>query len=399
MIKHIDIKDKSTCCGCSACKNICPKNAIEMISDNEGFLYPHINEDKCINCGLCKKVCPILNKKLNNTFEQKSFIFQNKNEECRKNSTSGGFYSAIGELIIKKKGIVFGAAFDENFIVKHDKAKTKEELKKFRKSKYVQSDLGNTFKEVKNNLDLGKLVCYSGTPCQIAGLKNYLNKDYENLLLIDIMCHSVPSPLFFEKYKNYILKKMSATKILDINFRDKSKYGYKYPMITIKTNNGTYSEGVDTDPYLRAFFGDYSVRPSCYNCQFKTKKRVSDITIWDCFNIGDIDKNFDDDLGTTRILIQSEKGLKFLNQLENIKLKEIPIDIAIKNVKEMTHSVNKNKLRDKFFENINDDNLINSYFPINIKTRLNSLIRKFLSITGMYSFFQRHLSQMKRWFE
>lgn len=385
-IKHINIEDKSDCCGCTACKNICPKGAIEMVEDSEGFKYPQINKEKCIDCGLCKKVCPILNKQQFNDFKQKAYLFQNKKEDVRSDSTSGGFYSSIGEYVINNGGVVYGASFDKDFKVEHNKAEKVEELSKFRKSKYVQSNLKDTFKEIKKYLDDKRMVVFSGTPCQVAGLNNYLKKSYDNLILIDIMCHSVPSPLYYEKYKEYILKKMNAKKIISVNFRDKRKYGYKYSMMTVETDNGVYSQGIDTDPYLRAFFGDYSVRPSCYNCRFKTQKRVSDITIWDCFNINEIDKSFDDDKGTTRLLVQSEKGLEILNKLENTRLKEIDLKTAVGRVHEMTHSVKSKQGRDEFFKAINsNENAIDKYFPISIKTRLNSFVRKTLSVTGLYS--------------
>ena len=382
---YIEIDDKSECCGCTACKNICPNSAIEMVEDDEGFLYPKVNQEKCTKCGACKRICPVRKKQKYNSFEQKAYIFQNKNEEVRSDSTSGGFYSSLGEYVINNGGIVFGASYDEDFKVIHSEAKTIDELKKFRKSKYSQSYLNGIFCKVRQYLNENKLVCFSGTPCQVAGLKSFLNKDYENLILVDIMCHSVPSPLFFEKYKQYILKKLNANKIYDINFRDKNKYGYKYSMMTVKTDRGIYSQGIDTDPFLRAFFEDYSVRPSCYECSFKTQKRVSDITIWDCFNINEIDKSFDDDKGTTRLLIQSEKGEELIHKLNNIKLKQLDINIATKKVREMTNSVSYNGKRKEFFKDINSEDLIDKYFPINLKTKLNSGIRKFLSVTGLYS--------------
>ena len=383
--KFVKIEEKDLCCGCTACYSVCPKNAIKMVRDNEGFLYPEVDKEKCVNCGMCKKVCPILNKSKLNEFKPKAYLFQNSNEEIRKDSTSGGIFTAIGEFVIKNNGIVYGATFDDNFVVNHIGVESVDKLSKFRKSKYVQSNQNNCFKEIKQYLDNGKLVCYSGTPCQVGGLRAYLRKDYENLILVDIMCHSVPSPLVFEKYKRYILKKMNANKILNINFRDKSKYGYKYSMMTVETDNGIYSQGIDTDPYLRAFFGDTSVRPSCYNCHFKTMKRVSDLTIWDCFNINEIDKSFDDDKGTTRVLVQSEKGKKLLENLDNVRLKELDINIAIKKVKEMTNSVNYNSKRKEFFENINDDNVFEKYYPTNFKTKINSFVRKTLAVTGVYS--------------
>lgn len=383
--KFVKIEEKDLCCGCTACYSVCPKNAIKMVRDNEGFLYPEVDKEKCVNCGMCKKVCPILNKAKLNEFKPKAYLFQNSNEEIRKDSTSGGIFTAIGEFVIKNNGIVYGATFDDDFVVNHIGVEVVDKLSKFRKSKYVQSNQNNCFKEIKQYLDNGKLVCYSGTPCQVGGLRAYLRKDYENLILVDIMCHSVPSPLVFEKYKRYILKKMNANKILNINFRDKSKYGYKYSMMTVETDNGTYSQGIDTDSYLRAFFSDVSVRPSCYNCHFKTMKRVSDLTIWDCFNINEIDKSFDDDKGTTRVLVQSEKGGKLLENLDDVRLKELDINIATKKVKEMTNSVNYNSKRKEFFENINDDNVFEKYYPTNFKTKINSFVRKTLAVTGVYS--------------
>lgn len=270
--------------------------------------------------------------------------------------------------------------------MEHIFIKNSKELYKLRKSKYVQSDLKSTFIEIKEYLEKNQLVCFSGTPCQVAGLKSYLKREYENLITVDIMCHSVPSPLFFEKYKEYILEKMKAKEILNIDFRDKRRYGYKYSMMTIETDNGIYSQGIDTDPYLRAFFGDYSVRPSCYNCRFKTQNRVSDITMWDCFNINEIDKSFDDDKGTSRILIQSKKGENILNELKDIKLRKIDLDIAITKVREMTNSVRYNSRRKNFFEDITLKNKnIKKYFPINAKTKINSLARKILSKTGLYT--------------
>ena len=179
--KHINITVKEDCCGCTACYNICPVNAIEMCEDNEGFKYPKVDAEKCIKCGKCKKICPIINKQKFNEFEQKAYLFQNKNEATRSTSTSGGAYSAIGEYVIKNGGIVYGVAYDENFNVIHTKATNYEELAKFRGSKYVQSNLYDIFKEIKSNLEENKLVCFSGTPCQVAGLKLYLQKEYENL--------------------------------------------------------------------------------------------------------------------------------------------------------------------------------------------------------------------------
>ena len=396
--KHVDVFCKEDCCGCSGCKSICPQKAIEMKEDEEGFLYPFIDEKKCTQCGVCKKVCPVINKQKFNDFKPKAYLFQNENEEVRSSSTSGGFFSALGEYVVANGGTVYGAVFDENFNVEHIGITNKDELFRFRKSKYVQSNQKNVFKEIKQKLEKKELVCYSGTPCQVAGLKSFLVKEYDNLITMDIMCHSVPSPKVFDKYKEYILNKMNTNKILSIDFRDKSRYGYKYSMMTVCTDNGTYSEGIDTDPYLRAFFGDYSVRPSCYKCKFKTMKRVSDITIWDCFNIGEFDKSYDDDKGTTRILVQSVKGEKILDELENIKKKKIDLEKATNTVRVMTKSVRYNSQRNKFISelNINENEAFSKCFPITLKTKINGGMRKFLANTGLYVIIKKFLKKILR---
>ena len=386
-IKHIKFEDKSACCGCTACKNVCPKDAIEMKEDEEGFLYPEVNKEKCVNCGLCKKVCPVLNQRVEKN-KQLAYIVNNKNDEIRKQSTSGGAFSAIAEYAIENGGVVFGATFNKEFNVEHTYVTTKEELKKFRGSKYVQSNLKNTFKEAKDFLENNKLVCFSGTPCQIEGLKKFLGKDYQNLITIDIVCHAVPSPLVWRKYLDYEKKKNGLDNIQEILFRDKSKYGYKYSMMTIKAESAVYSEGVETDPYLRAFFGDLSDRPSCYNCKFKKQNRVSDFTIWDCFTAENFDKNLDDDKGTSRILIQTEKGIEIFKQIEDkFNYKEVKVEDLVKNVKEMYNSVSMNIKRKEFFKDINnmeEKEFFNKYFPNGVKVRIEKKVRTYLAKTGFY---------------
>lgn len=400
-IKYIQIDDKSKCCGCTACKNICPQNAIEMKEDDEGFLYPNVNMDKCVNCGLCKKVCPIINKVPEKKTEQKAYVVNNKDENVRSQSTSGGAFTAIAEYVIDNNGVVFGAAFDKDFNVEHTYVTTKEDLKKFRGSKYVQSDLKNTFQEVKEFLNKGKIVCFSGTPCQIEGLKKFLGKDYEKLITVDIVCHAVPSPKFWKLYLKYQKNKLNISNIWNIKFRDKSNYGYKYSTMSIKYDDKKYYEGVETDPFLRAFFGDLSDRPSCYNCAFKKQYRVSDITVWDCFTIEEFDKKLDDDKGTTRILIHSNKG-RFL--FENIKNKfyysEVKPELLVKGVKEMYKSVKENPHRTEFWEDINlmeTEKVMEKYFPVKtIRVKSERLLRRTLSKTKFYKKTKKFVKKILR---
>ena len=388
--QYIQINDKSECCGCTACKNICPNNAIEMKEDNEGFLYPVVNKEECLNCGLCKKVCPILNRVKEQSKKQVAYIVNNKDEEIRKQSTSGGAFSAIAEYVIENNGVVFGAAFDKEFNVEHTYVTMKEDLKKFRGSKYVQSYLKDTFEETKKFLNEGKMVCFSGTPCQIEGLKKFLKKEYEKLITVDVVCRGVPSPQFWRKYLIYQRDKLGIKHIKQIRFRDKTIYGYKYSNLTIKFNeNERYAEGVETDPYLRAFFTDLSDRPSCYHCAFKKQYRVSDITIWDCFNVGDFTKKLDDDKGTTRILIQSDKGKEVFEKIKNKfdYIEETP-EKMINNFKEMYNSVKMNPKRTEFWEDINHKEIkevIDKYFPNSIKVNIEKNIRILFIKTRIYN--------------
>lgn len=388
-IKYIQIDDKTNCCGCTACKNICPTNAIEMKEDSEGFLYPYIDKEKCINCGMCKKVCPIINRKEKIKFNQKAFVVNNKDEKIRKESTSGGAFTAIAEYVLNHQGVVFGATFDEKFDVYHTYVYKKEDLKKFRGSKYVQSNLKNTFKEVKGFLENGKIVCFSGTPCQIEGLKNFLQKDYQNLITVDVMCHAVPSPLVWRKYKKYIKEyKLKNENINEILFRDKSIYGYKYSTMTIKSNNYIYYNGVETDPFLRAFFNDLSDRPACYKCAFKKQFHESDFTIWDCFIAEKFNKDLDDDMGTSRMLINTEKGIKIFKEIEKkFNVEKVENKDIVKDVREMLYSVNLPQKRKDFFYDINklnEDKFFNKYFPNNMKVKLNKITRIVLIKIGIY---------------
>lgn len=384
----IEITDKSQCCGCTACSSICPKKAIVMKQDEEGFVYPIIDKTKCVNCGLCDKACPVRNAKENNK-NQHAYIFQNSNDEIRRESTSGGAFTAIAEYVIKNNGIVYGAIFDENYKVIHTGIDKKEELYKFRNSKYVQSEICNCYPEIKEHLDNGKMVCFSGTSCQVEGLKNYLMKDYDNLILVDVVCRAVPSPLIWKKYLK--LRQKEYKNIEKIMFRDKY-YGYKYSNLSIYNKNNDkkqeYHKGVDSDPYLRAFFTNICDRPSCYECKFKKLHRESDITIWDCFDVEKYNKEFDDDKGTNRILTHTEKGDKIIKELaKNNKSQEIDLEKATKGFLAIFQPVKKNDKREQFFKDANilsEKELFDKYFADTFKIKLERYGRLVLLKTGLY---------------
>ena len=377
-IKHINITSKEECCGCTACASICPKSAIIMKQDKEGFLYPYIDNNKCIECGMCKKTCPILNKIKNNEISQKGYVFQYKDINIRKESTSGGFFTAIAEYVIDNKGIVYGVCLDKDFVAKHERVTQKVDLWKFRNSKYVQSDPNESFKKVKEDLSNNFLTLYSGTACEIEGLKNYLQKDYRNLITVDVICRSVPSPLL---WKEYIEDKNKNKDIEKVYFREK-KYGYKYSNLCMHSKDTiVYSNGIDTDPYLRAFFSNICSRPSCYNCKFKEQFHKADFTIWDCFDVYNYDESFNDDLGTTRVLVNTTIGRKIYNEVsKKHNTKEIEVNRLVNNFHQMFNSIKYNSNRNIFFEELSNNGgkkTLNKYFP----NRLNNKIEKYLRIS------------------
>lgn len=306
----INIKDKGNCTGCSACYNICPKQSITMQSDCEGFLYPHVNELSCIECGLCEKVCPILH--YDDTPKNKvisAYAAHHKNNDTWYSSSSGGAFSAIVEYVYANHGVVYGAAYDDNLKVCHRRADNKEDAIKFRGSKYSQSDLYDIFKDVKTDLLLGKLVLFSGTPCQIAGLQSFLRKDYENLLTVDLICHCVPSPKVFRDYISFIERKYDK-KIVHINMKDKTE-GWPVQSPRIYFNDGTTIFGEhDSLLWEKIFYSYLAVRPSCHKCKFANLNRVGDITVGDYWGVEKIHPEFNHPNGASLVLVNTDKGDK-----------------------------------------------------------------------------------------
>lgn len=396
----ITIKNKKDCCGCAACYSICPKNCIEMKADEEGFLYPDINKDICINCGLCEKVCPIINRTPEKKTKQEGYLVQIKDEKIRAESTSGGAFTAIAKYVLDRKGVVFGVQYDKDLNVVHSYVENEADLKLYRNSKYVQSKIGDTFKQAKKFLDEGRWVCFSGTPCQIEGLKKYLKKDYTNLITVDIVCHAVPSPLIWQKYLE-VQREKYGNDIKNILFRDKKYYGYKYSQMTIcnSKDEDLYHAGVESDIMLRAFFSDICDRPSCYECAFKKRYRVSDFTIWDCFITGLIAKDFDDDKGTTRVLIQSQKAKDIFNEIKSeFKYKSIEADLLTKNVHEMFYSVRMNRIRYGFMKdavNLNAKKLFNKYLKNTWKVKLKKILREIAILTNLYKILKKYYTILK----
>lgn len=348
----MQIENLKTCTGCSACFASCPKNAISLVPNEEGFLYPQIDSEKCIQCGLCEKVCPALNIQQGANKNPKAFAVINDDEKIRMESSSGGVFTAVAKKIIEENGIVFGVKLD-----KHQKAvfsftETEEGLSDFRGSKYVQTEVGNAFKECKKFLIENKKVLFTGTPCQIEGLKLFLGKEYENLLTMDIICHGVPSPLVWKKYTEFCEKKF-ASRIVKTAFRRKTDGWKQYSLSFTFANDSEYCASLIKDPYLRIFLKDVCLRESCYNCPSKKINRVSDITIADFWGIKNFAPEFDDDKGTSLVIVHSKKGEEIFSDLENCRVKEITLENGLKYNPAMVRSCVRPKVRECFFDDLN----------------------------------------------
>lgn len=377
----IDIKSSEICSGCHACANACPKNCIKMISDEEGFWYPQIIKEQCINCGLCERVCPIINKWSPNTFQITNVIIaQNKNETIRFNSSSGGIFSLIAEYIIDQGGVVFGAAFSDDFrSVHHICVDNKNDLEKLRGSKYIQSKIGDTYQWTKEYLDGGRKVLFTGTPCQIGGLYSFLRKDYDNLFTQDIICHGVPSPMVWEKYVEK-RERNAASKMQRVFFRHK-KYGWKsFSMAMEFTNNTKYIRTLQEDPYMRLFLSNSCLRPSCYSCSFKTESRQADITLADFWGVQYTAPKMDDDKGTSLVIIHSEKGVNLMKSISSfIVSQDIDMDAVLKYNPALIQSAQKNVHREAVFERIASydiEDIVNDLFPIKLKSKVKSVLSK-----------------------
>lgn len=377
-----NICEKDLCTGCKCCQKSCPKNAIKMVVDSEGFEYPVIQKDKCVNCGICKNVCPILNEiqNVNRLSKQMVYSAEITDEEILLKSSSGGAFTGIVNAFCDKDYVIFGVEFDDKNKAVHTYVENKDEIGKYRKSKYVQSDVGDSYIYAKKFLEDGKKVLFTGTPCQIAGLKNYLKKDYDNLLTVDIICHGVPSQKVLNCYMNYEEKKYK-NKIKNISFREKILKSNKYNSrnIAMQLHNGKkVTENWKESAYLRGFHRGLFYRLSCYNCKFANLKRISDITIGDCWGIEKLYPNIDVHKGASLIIVNSKKGSEIINQTHKyMNLIEIPAEFAIKNNSQLERPTYFNTKREEFFNNIDNSNfmtLINKCVPkITIKKVINKI--------------------------
>ncbi len=311
----INITDKTKCTGCSACKNICFQNAIKFEDDFAGYRYPKVDISNCIDCCLCEKICPIINPVKVDKNYKKPIVKAawNLDEEVRINSTSGGVFSALADRFINAGGYVVGAIYTDDFRIEHTISSSKEKIKQLRQSKYAQSELGDIFSQIKSILNNGDNLMFCGSPCQVAGLKSYLRKDYDNLFLVDFICRGIISQKI---YKNYLesVERHSKSTITKVHFKNKDFGWNKFSTKLSLKNGDSYHKDRYTDEYMVGYLKhNLYLRPCCHDCRFKTLPRVSDISLGDFWGIGNYNKMLDNDKGTSAVIINSEKGERLFN--------------------------------------------------------------------------------------
>ena len=383
----IRIQNKADCCGCEACVQICPICAIVFNEDECGFGYPVVNEETCVNCGLCENVCPIQNQQESKS-DKSVYAAINPDNETRLLSSSGGVFSMIAENVIENGGVVFGAAFNSRWEVEHRYVENKSDLYLLRGSKYVQSRIGDAYKHSKRFLEQGRKVLFSGTPCQIAGLKNFLRKEYDNLILLDVVCHAVPSPLVWRRYLEEKIYSREGRSITYVSFREKSTGWSRYSIVIKGKEEGGngvrcfINETVDKNIYMQIFLNDLSVRPSCVACPAKSSNSCSDLTLADYWGIGKINPNWDDSQGTSMVVVNTYKGAQLIKQLhlDNYGVRT-SFDDAVKCNPSLIKPIKENK----------DSKLFWKRFQVSGLKDISSILRKYQP-----SFTIRVLSKLKQ---
>lgn len=362
----IKIKNKEACCGCGACIASCPKSALELKEDNEGFLYPVVNPEKCIDCGVCEKVCPFIGNKESKLNQAHLYGAKNKNVTEQLNSASGGIFPLLAKYVIGQGGYVFGAAYVNNWLVEHLGISDEKSIDKLSRSKYVQSNASVVYKEVRSHLKDGTLVLFTGTPCQCLGMKKYLRKDYENLYLVDIVCHGVPSPSVWKMYLENISLEMheSVSDIIDIRFKYKDIYTYhwKHPGFMIEWANGKkYIDYSNRTCYENGFLGNLFVRPSCYACQVKSISSGADMTIGDFWGVEKLYPDFYDKKGTSIIFVNTNKGRFLFKAIrQNLEYINVQVEDAIRYNRRIVYSIPKTNKRIKFFKKFTQNKNLDS---------------------------------------
>ena len=352
MKKHF--LDRKDCCGCAACAQVCPRHCIGMSSDAEGFLYPVIDAEQCVDCHLCEKVCPVLHPS-DERLPLKVYGAVSHDREEQEQSSSGGVFSVLAHEVLRTGGVVFGARYDDQWQVKLDYVTTEGQLSLLRGSKYVQARVDNAYIDALRFLKEGRNVLFSGTPCQIAGLRHFLRDKYDNLLTVDVACHGVPSPKVWSDYLE------SATRLAN------------------RKKTGTLVSAHDRNPYMRAFLDNLILRPSCYHCKMKGGRSGSDITIADFWGVQQLYPSIYDDRGTSLILVNSSCGLEAFQRLP-LRRQEVTYDAVLRDNPAIIQSYTRNPKRDYFFAELQKTNdvttLIETCFRLPVVRRVKQMVRQ-----------------------
>ena len=383
-------KNKEDCCGCSACFNICPTGAIQMISDKEGFLYPEINTALCTECGLCKKVCAFQKTIDHKDNFSQPFVYalKHRDNEVMINSSSGGAFTAISDHVLEQNGIVYGAAHDEKLNTIHVRAANSEERDRCRGSKYVQGDLRDVFRMVRDDLRVSNKVLFTGTPCQIAGLNEFLYVsaiDTTNLITVDLVCHGTPSPKLFKEYLSFCESKRKR-QITEYFHRPKDK-GW------VSDEKAIYSDGhIDNDSLLskiwrKLFYSCYFHRPSCYVCRYTNLQRPADATIADYWGIEKAHPEFMDKMGISLVLINTPKGKELFESIkDSVIYIESDTERCIERQAQLkspaTKPSNRNIVWEEYYAN-GFGYVAKKYGGFSLKTKIKEIARKFLSTFGL----------------
>lgn len=374
-MNNIEIIGKE-CCGCRACEQICPVECIVFKENEEGFLYPIVNEEKCINCGRCVLHCPIIQLPKSSS-DQVVYAAKCRDQDTARKSTSGGIFVPLAKKVLAENGIVFGCAYDEQLTARHIAVENEAELYKLQGSKYVQSDLSEIYSCIKKELQKDRTVLFSGTGCQAAGLRSFLGKEYANLILIDIVCHGVPSPKLFAKYIDHLSKKIGEP-IKSYHFRSKERYGwgcfYRLETSSVKKSGNGFD-----DPYYRAFLQGKTYRESCYRCPFANKNRMGDITLGDFWGIESMIPSFYSENGVSLVILNTEKGKRFWNSLnDEFEVMEASMEQAVKMNKNLSEPSIRPECRDTIYQGIDGDfeYYMKKNLPVkyDLKRKLKSLI-------------------------
>lgn len=377
----INIKEKKNCSGCHACYNVCPSKCIKMIEDNEGFLYPKIDKSFCLDCGLCEKVCPF--NKNEPVRKKKPTVYASFNieNEKRNSSSSGGVFVAIAEYILNNDGVVYGAAFESDFKnVVHIRIDNKNDCYKIQKSKYIQSIIGNTFSYVLNDLKNNKLVLFSGTPCQISGLRLFLQKKYENLYLVEVVCHGVPSKKVWNSYYSFYERKYKAH-LIGADFRKKMDQTNTFGTRKTKECVSVFIDRKE-DIYIQSFVNNYCLRESCYNCVPKKLESMADLTLGDFWGIEKISPHLCDHKGTSIVFANTEAGEELLKKLK-LHLEITDYEKCVKHNPSYNFSSKRPGERDTFIIDLEKETLLKVFsnskkvkFSVKIKKVIKRFIRR-----------------------